>query len=89
MEMDPEVFRTLQKIAYMEPTVKRVTEFFDNGILDKKIQKAVADGIKSCPFYIEGKVRRKTNTAVRWILTLCVPILVTILTLFASGVFAK
>jgi len=84
---DSKVFETLQKVASMEPTVKRVAEFIDNGVLDKRIQKAVENGVKACPFYIEGKVRRKANTAVRWILTLCVPILVTILTLFASGVF--
>ena len=89
MEMDPEVFRTLQKISYMEPTVKRVAEFIDNGVLDKRIQEAVKHGVESCPFYIEGKAKKKINSVVKWVLTLCVPILVTILTLFASGVFAK
>jgi len=79
----------MQKVASMEPTVKRITEFFDNGVLDKKIQKAVESGIKSCPFYIEGKAKKKISSTVKWIVTIFVPIIVTILTLFASGVFAK
>lgn len=89
MEMDPEVFKTLQKVAEYGPTVKRVAEFIDNGVLDKRIEKAVENGVKACPFYIEGKAKKKISSVVKWVLTLCVPILVTILTLFASGVFAK
>ena len=84
---DSKVFETMQKVASMEPTVKRVADFFDNGILDERIQKAVANGVKSCPFYIEGKAKRKINSVIKWVLTLCVPILVTILTLFATGIF--
>ena len=86
---DEEVFRTMQKVAAMEPTVKRVTDFFNNGVLDNKIQKAVESGIKNCPFYTEGKAKKKINSVVRLVLTIGIPLIVTMLTLYASGVFAK
>ncbi len=86
---DAEVYKTLQKVASMEPTVKRVTRFFDDDVLDKKIQKAVESGVKNCPFYSEGKAKKKINSTIKWLVTICVPVLVTILTLFATGVFAE
>ena len=84
---DEKVFDTMQKVAAMEPDVKRISDSFDNGVLDKKIQKAVESGIKGCPFYIEGKAKKKISSTVRWIVTISIPIILTILTLFASGAF--
>lgn len=86
---DAEVYKTMKDVAAMKPTVARISSFIDNGVLDKRIQKAVTDGVKACPFYIEGKTKKKITAVVRWVLMLCMPILVTILTLFASGVFAE
>ncbi len=51
---DAEVYKIMKDVAAMEPAVKKIIEFFDSGILEKKIQKAVMNGVKNCPFYACG-----------------------------------
>ncbi len=79
---DDEVFKSMQKVAAMEPTVKKVAGLIDNGELDVRIKTAVSAGIKECPFYIEGKAKKKVGGFVKWLLTVIVPIVVTLITVW-------
>ncbi len=44
MEISEEVYENFQKVAEFSPVVERVAESLDNGILDRRIEVAVAAG---------------------------------------------
>ena len=77
---DVEVFHVMQKVASMEPLVKKVSEFIDNGEMDKRIEKAVSEGIKKCPFYAQQTAKGIIGKSVKWLVLVLVPIIVTLLT---------
>ncbi len=85
---DVEVFKNMQKVAAMEPMVKKVSQFIDNGEMDKRIKEAVAQGIKECPFYTQQKAKKAISVFVKWIIAVTIPVVLTFATLYASRTYA-
>ena len=85
---DIEIYRTMQKVAGMEPLVKRVSEIIDNGEMDKRIEKAVSEGIKKCPFYAQQAAKGIIGKSVKWLILVLVPVIVTLLTVYSSQNYA-
>jgi len=82
MEIDDiEVFRTMQKVAKMEPFFEKFVSLVNNGGLDKRIREAVSRGITECPFYIENNARKKILGFVKWSAVIVVPIVTTLITI--------
>ena len=84
IEIDEKLLEVLIKLAAMEPTVDRIVKFMDNGILQKRIQKAVSDGIEMCPYGQRFREHGAVQMFKRWMVNVLIPVAASLLTTFIT-----
>ncbi len=50
---DKEVFKTMRTIALMKPSIEKMTEFFNDNVLEGRVQRIVEDEMKNCPCVVK------------------------------------